>query len=171
MNLSAVTPALGWILVRPGVVCGVVKDKVRFHCHLCLKDMTELSREEKHQHLHSYHRDETVVRQKPGVSEDFPGVSDVLITCSKSVVKIEVKNVQEWNPSLLTKDDLSENYIDPGSLRGDGLSIKVEEGVGKKYPIDDDGIGNPTSEHFGEIETEILEKPELFPCYLTLTPE
>ena len=89
MNLSAVTPALGWILVRPGVVCGVVKDKVRFHCHLCLKDMTELSREEKHQHLHSYHRDETVVRQKHGVSED----------------NIHMKNDQQLNPSLPTKDE------------------------------------------------------------------
>ena len=135
MNVSGVTGAVGWILVRPGVVCGVVKDKVRFHCHLCLKDMTELSREEKHQHLHSYHRDETVVRQKHGVSEDFPD-------------DVKMKNVQEWNPSLQTKDHLTENCMDPGSLPGDENRLEVEEGVREKSLTNDDWIEKLASARF-----------------------
>ena len=117
----------------------------------CLKDMTELSREEKQQHLHSYHRDETVVRQKHGVSED----------------NIHMKNAQQWNPSLQTKDDLSENCMDPGSLRGDGHSLKDEEGVGEKPSISDVGIDNSTNEHFGENKIlDTLKKPQRFPCGL-----
>ena len=127
MNVSMIGPALGWILVRPGVVCGVVKDKVRFHCHLCLKDMTELSREEKHIHLHSYHRDETVL----------------------SGNNIHMESDQEWNLSLQTKDDLSGNCMDSGSLRGDGHNLEVEEGVGKKSSTDCEQCGKKFKSRIG----------------------
>merc|ERR1719334_3062135 len=57
--------------------------------------------------------------------------------------------------------------MDPGSLPGDGHSLKVEEGIDEKPSIEDEEIENSTNEHFGENKpSEILKKPERFPCGL-----
>ena len=62
---------------------------------------------------------------------------------------------------------MSENCMDPGSVRGDGHNLEVEEGVGKKSSIDDDRIENSTNESFGEDKnSEMFMEHESFPCGL-----
>ena len=45
------------MLVRRGVLCGIIKGRVRFQCELCYEDITDLTREEKEEHLHIRHGD------------------------------------------------------------------------------------------------------------------